>query len=77
MPVPAVHEDAGEGGEEEGGRLASKGGDAEQELKRFADAKIDVGALATRLQEEGKESFNKSWEDLPSSISSQRGVAAG
>jgi transaldolase len=53
------------------------GGNAEQVLKEFAEAGIDVVALAARLQEEGKQSFNKSWEDLLSSISSQRGVTTG
>ena len=46
-------------------------------LKEFEGAGIDVAALAARLQEEGKESFNKSWEELLKSIASQRGVAAG
>jgi transaldolase len=53
------------------------GGNCEQVLAEFADAGIDVAALATRLQEEGKESFNKSWEDLLGTIGSQSGVAAG
>jgi transaldolase len=33
--------------------------------------------LATRLQEEGKESFNKAWEELLKSIEDQSGVKAG
>jgi transaldolase len=53
------------------------GGNAEQVLAEFADAGIDVAALATRLQKEGKESFNKSWEDLLATIASQSGVTAG
>ena len=75
MPEPTLlafadHGDVGE-------PFPPDGGDAEQILGEFADAGIDVAALATRLQEEGKESFNKSWEDLLHSISSQRGVTTG
>jgi len=57
--------------------MPADGGNAEQVLADFEQAGIDVAALAARLQQEGKESFNKSWEDLLHSISSQRGVAAG
>ena len=44
--------------------MAKDGGDAEQVLARFADAGIDVAALAARLQLEGAESFIKSWSEL-------------
>lgn len=44
--------------------MAKDGGDAEQVLARFADAGIDVAALAARLQLEGAESFVKSWSEL-------------
>jgi transaldolase len=57
--------------------MPADGGASEQLLKQFEDAGIDVAALADRLQVEGKESFNKSWEELLKSISSQRGVTAG
>jgi len=50
---------------------------AEQSLKQFADAAIDLAALAQRLQDEGKESFNKSWEELLKTIADKRGVTAG
>lgn len=53
------------------------GGNAEQVLAEFAEAGVDVVALAARLQEEGKEAFNKSWAELLRSIESQSGVAAG
>jgi len=53
------------------------GGNCEQVLAQFERAGIDVAALAARLQEEGKDSFAKSWDDLLKSISSQRGVTAG
>jgi transaldolase len=75
MPEPTLLAFADHG--EIGDLLPSDGGNAEQVLAEFGEAGIDVGALAERLQEEGKEAFNKSWEDLLSSISSQRGVTAG
>jgi transaldolase len=53
------------------------GGNAEQVLTEFVDAGIDVASLAARLQEEGKESFNKSWEDMLETIGAKSGVVAG
>lgn len=53
------------------------GGDSEQVLKQFEGAGIDLAALAQRLQEEGKESFNKSWDELLKTIADKRGVTAG
>jgi transaldolase len=44
--------------------MAVDGGDAEQALRRYADAGIDTEALATRLQQEGAASFVKSWQQL-------------
>ncbi len=61
---------------EVGDLLPHDGGNCELVLEQFDRAGIDVAALAARLQEEGKQSFNKSWEELLKSISSQRGVAA-
>jgi transaldolase len=52
------------------------GGNAEQVLAEFTEAGIDIAALAARLQDEGKEAFNKSWEELLKSIESQSGVTA-
>jgi transaldolase len=75
MPEPTLLAFADHG--EVGDLFPPDGGTAEQVLKEFEDAGIDVAALAARLQKEGKESFNKSWEELLKSISSQRGVAAG
>jgi transaldolase len=48
--------------------LHADGGDCEEVLARFAQAGIDVDALATRLQEEGAASFAKSWNELMSVI---------
>ena len=44
--------------------LPRDGGDAEQVLARFAQAGVDVDALAARLQTEGADAFVKSWHDL-------------
>lgn len=44
--------------------MAVDGGDAEARLQRYADAGIDVDALARRLQEEGAAAFVKSWRQL-------------
>ena len=60
-----------------GDLMDPSGGNSEQVLKEFEGAGVDLEALAARLQKEGKESFNKSWEDLLGTISSKRGVAAG
>ena len=47
-----------------GGAIATDGGDAEALLARFAQAGIDVDALAAQLQVEGAASFVKSWRQL-------------
>ncbi len=52
------------------------GGNSEQVLKEFEDNGFDVAALAQRLQDEGKEAFVKSWEELMSSIEEKRGEVA-
>ena len=44
------------------------GGDAEKVIARFAEAGIDVDALAKQLQLEGAQSFVKSWNELMQSI---------
>ena len=54
-----------------GTTLPADGGDSEEELARFADAKIDVHALSRQLQDEGAKSFVKSWNDLLDVISSK------
>jgi transaldolase len=51
--------------------LPADGGDSEQVLKRFNDAGFDTDALAARLQEEGKETFDASWKDLLDTIASE------
>jgi len=54
-----------------GGILTADGGDAEEVLARFAAAGVDVGALATRLQDEGAKSFVASWRELMDVIASK------
>ena len=61
---------------EVGELLPADGGDAEQVLALFGEAGIDVDALAVRLQEEGKQAFVDSWNDLLASIKSKRGALA-
>jgi transaldolase len=51
--------------------LPTDGGDCEEVLRKFAAAGIDVDALAARLQDEGANSFVKSWNDLLAVISSK------
>jgi transaldolase len=51
--------------------LPADGGNAEEELARFAKAKIDADALSKQLQDEGAKSFVKSWNELMGVISSK------
>ena len=74
MPENTLHAFADHG--EVGELLPPDGGNAEQVLKEFDEAGIDVAALAARLQDEGKGSFNKSWEDMLATIGSKRGALA-
>ncbi len=60
----ATHPDLGE-------MLPTDGGNCEEVLAQFAAAGVDIDALAAQLQEEGAESFVKSWNDLMSVISSK------
>jgi transaldolase len=46
------------------GLLSGDGGDSDEVLARFADAGIDVEALASQLQGEGAMSFVSSWREL-------------
>jgi transaldolase len=51
--------------------MAADGGDCEAVLDQFAEAGIDVDALAAKLQEEGAKSFVDSWKDLMGVIDSK------
>jgi transaldolase len=55
-----------------GDLLPPDGGDAEAVLAQFAQAGIDVDALAARLQEEGAAAFVKSWNELLLVIADRR-----
>ena len=56
--------------------MAKDGGDAEVVLARFAEAGIDIDALAARLQVEGAESFVKSWRELMKRIAEKSAALA-
>jgi transaldolase len=51
-----------------GSILPSDGGDCEEVLLRFAEAGIDRDKLASQLQDEGAQSFVKSWNELMSVV---------
>ena len=57
-----------------GAVMPADGGDCEQVLAQFAKAGVDVDALAARLQDEGAQSFDNSWNDLMSVITSKSAV---
>jgi transaldolase len=54
-----------------GDPIPPDGGDADEVLAAFQSAGIDTDELAARLQREGAEAFNKSWNDLLESIESE------
>jgi transaldolase len=56
--------------------LPADGGDCEEVIAKFSKAGIDVDALAARLQDEGAESFVKSWNELMAVISSKSATLA-
>jgi transaldolase len=57
-----------------GALLAPDGGDCKKVLAAFAEAGIDIDALAKRLQDEGATSFDGSWNDLMACIESKNAV---
>jgi transaldolase len=54
-----------------GPMLPADGGDCEVVLAQFAEAGIDIDALAALLQDEGAKSFVKSWDELMAVIASK------
>jgi transaldolase len=56
--------------------MPTDGAAAEKTLARFADAGVDVQALAKKLQVEGAESFVKSWTELMQSIADKSAALA-
>jgi transaldolase len=53
-----------------GSILPADGGDCEEVLSRFAEHGINIDGLAAQLQDEGAQSFVKSWNELMSVIDS-------
>ncbi len=74
MPEPTLNAFADHG--EVGDLVPADGGDCEQLLAKFGEAGIDVKALAKQLQEEGKDAFAKSWDEMLKTIESQVGTTA-
>jgi len=56
--------------------LPADGGDADELLKRFADAGVDTEALAAQLQRDGAKSFVSAWHDLIDRIEAQAASVA-
>ena len=54
-----------------GAAMPTDGGDGQEVLARFDAAKIDVQALAARLQDEGAKAFVNSWNELMGVIGSK------
>ena len=59
-----------------GSTLARDGGDADMLLRAFADAGVDVAALADKLQSDGAKGFVASWHDLLGAIHAKSKVLA-
>jgi transaldolase len=59
------------------GPMAADGGDAEAVLAHFAQAGIDVDALALQLQRDGAKAFVKSWKELLERIAGKSAALAG
>ncbi len=57
-----------------GAPMKDDGTDAENMLKQFGQAGIDIVALAAQLQDEGAKAFVKSWNELMGVISSKSAV---
>ena len=56
--------------------MANDGDNAEATLARFAQAGIDIDALATQLQRDGAASFVKSWQELLQRIAEKSAALA-
>ncbi len=74
MPEPTLHAFADHG--KLGELVPADGGNCDEVLAEFGDAGIDVDALAKRLQDEGKDAFAKSWDEMLKTIESQAGARA-
>ena len=58
------------------GALPVDGGDAEDVIAEFARQGVDEATLAARLQREGAESFDRSWQDLLACIATTSATLA-
>jgi transaldolase len=56
--------------------MASDGKDAQAKIANFVAAGVDIEALASRLQDEGAQSFVKSWHQLLKRIADKRKTAS-
>jgi transaldolase len=56
--------------------MSPSGGDADAMLHRFGQAGVDVGALASKLQDDGATSFVQAWNELMSVIDTQSSALA-
>jgi transaldolase len=56
---------------EVGDPMPADGGDADDLLAFFADAGVDVVALAKKLQRDGAKAFVTAWNDLMTRVSAQ------
>jgi transaldolase len=70
MPEPTLNAFADHG--TVGDPVPADGGDCDEVLGQFESAGIGIRALAARLQEEGKEAFAKSWDEMLKSIEAER-----
>ena len=57
--------------------LAVDGGDAEAVIAKYRELGIDDAALALRLQQEGADAFQKSWDSLLAGIAGKAAQLAG
>jgi transaldolase len=60
---------------EVGDPMPADGGDADATLARFADAGVNVGAVADQLQSDGAASFVTAWKDLMSRIAQRASLS--
>jgi len=56
------------------GVMAADGGDAEAVLSQISRAGVDIEALAAKLQQDGAQSFVKSWQQLLQRIAEKSGA---
>ena len=74
IPEKTLHAFADHG--ELQGVMPADGGDAESVLSQIARAGADIEALAAKLQQDGAQSFVKSWQQLLQRIA-EKSAASG